>query len=134
MKIIKSIKTLGIVCITSIIVWFTAANNSFGQANYTSSIGVPGANSITQGNQIGTDTLISQIIQTAVNWILGMLAMIVLLLLIYGGFQMVTAAGDEEQYGKWFTILKQAAFGLVMIWLAWFIVSLIFFLIDLFTP
>jgi thiol:disulfide interchange protein len=46
---------------------------------------------------------------------------------------MVTAAGNEEQYGKWMTILKQAAFGLIMIGIAWFIVSIIFFLVSIFT-
>lgn len=46
---------------------------------------------------------------------------------------MVTAAGNEDQYGEGMKILKQAAFGLVMIGLAWFIVSMIFFVISLTT-
>jgi len=44
---------------------------------------------------------------------------------------MVTAAGNEDQYKSGFTILKQAAIGLVLIGLAWFIVSGILRLINL---
>jgi Type IV secretion system pilin len=65
--------------------------------------------------------------------LLGILALITLILLLWGGFQMVTAAGDDKKYGDGFTILKQAAFGLIMIGVAWFIVSLIFFVITLVT-
>ncbi len=133
MKITNSIKTLAVICIGSMIAWFSTTNG-FGQANYTNTVSVPGANTITQGNQIGTDTLVSQIIQNAINRVLGILALIVLVLLLWGGFQMITAAGDEEKYGAGFTILKQAALGLVFIGLAWFVVSMIFFLIDLITP
>lgn len=73
------------------------------------------------------------VVKWAINWLLGILALIALIVLLYGGFQMVTAAGNEEQYGKWMTILKQAAFGLIMIGIARFIVSIIFWLVSLFT-
>lgn len=73
------------------------------------------------------------VVKWAINWLLGILALIALIILLYGGFQMVTAAWNEEQYGKWMTILKQAAFGLIMIGIAWFIVSIIFFLVSIFT-
>jgi len=43
---------------------------------------------------------------------------------------MVTAAGDEEKYKKGFKILKQAAIGLVFIGLAFFMVSVIFWLLG----
>jgi preprotein translocase subunit Sss1 len=46
---------------------------------------------------------------------------------------MVTAAGNEEKYGTGFKILKQAGIGLVFIGLAWFVVSIIFFLLNLVT-
>jgi uncharacterized membrane protein YjjP (DUF1212 family) len=46
---------------------------------------------------------------------------------------MLTAAGDEERYNKWFKILKYVVIGLIFIWLARFIVSMIFFLIGVFT-
>jgi hypothetical protein len=44
---------------------------------------------------------------------------------------MVTAAGNEDRYSKWWTILKQAAIGLILIGIAWFIISIIFWLVNL---
>lgn len=73
------------------------------------------------------------VIKGAINWVLGILALIALIILLWGGFQMVTAAGNEDQYSKWFTILKQAAIGLIMIGVAWFIISIIFWLVNLTT-
>jgi len=69
-------------------------------------------------------------ITTAINWILGMLALIALCICLYGGFQMVTAAGDDGKYKKGMTILKQAAIGLIIVGIAWLFVSLIFWLIG----
>lgn len=69
-------------------------------------------------------------IKSFINWILSILAFIALIVLLWGGFQMVTAAGDENRYKKWFEILKQAALWLVMIGLAALIVWLIFFVIN----
>ncbi len=68
-------------------------------------------------------------ITNAVNWILGMLALIALIICLWGGFQMVTAAGDDGKYKKGMTILKQAAIGLVIIGVAWLFVSVIFWAI-----
>ncbi len=76
------------------------------------------------------DSLIN-VIKWFINWTLGILALIALIVLLRWGFQMVTAAWDEEKYKKGWTILKQAAIWLVIIGLAWFIISLIFRLINL---
>ncbi len=69
-------------------------------------------------------------ITTAVNWILGMLALIALIVCLWWGFQMVTAAGDDAKYKKGMGILKQAAIGLVIIGVSWMFVSLIFWLVG----
>jgi hypothetical protein len=61
------------------------------------------------------------------------LALITLCILLWWGFQMVTAAGDEKKYDAGFTYVKQAAGWLAMIGVAWFIVSIIFFVIKLAT-
>lgn len=131
MKITNSIKALALWCITLAIGWFAAAN-SFGSTHYINTVTVPGAFNNSSATA-ADDALVSTIVQKGVNRVLGILALIVLILLIWGGFQMITAAGDEEKYGAGFTILKQAAFGLVMIGLAWFVVSMIFFLINVLT-
>jgi len=65
-------------------------------------------------------------VQSGVNWILSLLWLITVIILIYGGFQMVTAAGDDWKYKKWFTIVKQAVIGLILIGVSAMIVNLIF--------
>jgi len=69
------------------------------------------------------------VIKNFINWALGMLALIALVVLLWGGFQMVTAAGDETKYKKGFKILQQAAVGLVFIGVSWLVVSVIFWLL-----
>lgn len=69
-------------------------------------------------------------IKTFINWMLGMLATIALVICLYAGFLMVTAAGDDGKYKKGMGILKQAGVGLVIIGLAWMIVSVVFWLIG----
>ena len=66
------------------------------------------------------------VIKTFISWTLGMLALVALVVLLWGGFQMVTAAGDDAKYKKGFKILQQAAIGLIFIWLSWLMVSVIF--------
>lgn len=70
-----------------------------------------------------------QIVRNFINWVLWILSLVVLVIVLIGWFQMVTAQGDENKYKKWFTILKHAGIGLVIIWLSWFIVSIIFWII-----
>lgn len=82
------------------------------------------------GTGKGQNDAFINVVKGAVNRVLGILALIALLILLWGGFQMVTAAGDEKKYGEGFTILKQAATGLILIGIARFIVSIIFWLIG----
>ena len=59
-----------------------------------------------------------------------MLSLIALVILLRGGFQMVTAAGDEAKYKKGFKLLSQAAVGLVFIAVSRLVVSVIFRLLG----
>jgi len=88
-------------------------------------IGVAGADQWGQGNEgfLG-------FVQSAVNWILALLGLITIIILIYGGFQMVTAAGDDNKYKKGFTIVKQAVIGLILIGVSALIVNLIFAFVN----
>jgi hypothetical protein len=81
------------------------------------------------GTESAGPNLIS-VIKTFLNWVLGLLSLIALVVLLYGGFNMVTAAGDEAKYKKGFKILQQAAVGLAIIGLSWIIVSFIFLIIG----
>jgi hypothetical protein len=58
------------------------------------------------------------------------LGLIALIILLWGGFLMVTSAGNEERYNKGRTILQHAAIGLAIIGVAWFIVSIVFWLVN----
>jgi len=58
------------------------------------------------------------------------LSLIALGMALFGGFKMVTAAGDDGKYKEGFKVLKQAAIGLVVVGLSWIIVSTIFALIG----
>jgi len=71
------------------------------------------------------------VVKSAVNRVLGILALIALLFLMRGGFQMVTSGGDDEKYKAGFTILKHGATGLILIGVAWFVISIIFWLVQL---
>lgn len=80
-------------------------------------------------NLQGSDNLINSI-KSFINYVIGFLGFIALVILLYGGFQMVTAAGDEGKYKEGFKILRQAAIGLVFIWVAALMVQLIFWIIG----
>ncbi|HRU50405.1 MAG TPA: hypothetical protein P5155_02770, partial [Candidatus Absconditabacterales bacterium] len=82
-------------------------------------LAVGGANANQGGNLIS-------VIKNFINRILGLLALITLVIVLRGGFKMVTAAGDEGKFKEGFKILKQAGIGLAVIGLSWFIVSIIF--------
>lgn len=70
------------------------------------------------------------VIQNMIKWLLSILAIITVIVLLYGWFNMITAAWDDEKYKKWFTIAKQAAIWLIFIWLAWLFVMIVFYVIN----
>jgi hypothetical protein len=95
------------------------------------------ANIIGNGAEIGDHTSAQnqtfQIINNFINYALWLVAMIALIYLLYHGFLMITAAGDEEQYSKWLQWIKYAGIALAGIGVSRFVVSLIFYLIQLIT-
>lgn len=72
------------------------------------------------------------IVKNIINYALWMVALIALVYLIYHGFLMVTASGDDTQYKQWLKGIKFATIAIVGIWTSWLIVSLIFWLLALF--
>ena len=72
-------------------------------------------------------------VKTAINRVLGLLALIALCICLWAGWKMLTAAGDAKAYGDGFTMLRQAAVGLIMIGISWLLVSFIFWVIGLLT-
>ncbi|MFC1598255.1 hypothetical protein ACFL2M_01845 [Patescibacteria group bacterium] len=69
-------------------------------------------------NGYGTRTP-DEIIISLINWILGVLALVAVVLVLIGGFQWMTAAGNEEKVDKAKKLLMAAVIGLVIIMAAW---------------
>ena len=85
---------------------------------------------ITTHNDAEKQTL--NLIRNWVNYALSLLGFVALIYLLYHGFLILTAAGDDEQYKKWMKWLRIAATAIAWIWLSWLFVSLIYRLINWF--
>ena len=69
---------------------------------------------------------ISEVITDMLTYVFNFLYIIAFVLILWAGFKILTAAGDEESVKKGKTIMIQAAIGLVVIFLASQIVDLFF--------
>jgi hypothetical protein len=78
---------------------------------------------LVQGGVKGDDATADQAIQTIISRAVTFLYILALVYALYGGFNIMTAGGDEEKVKKGKTILIQAGIGLVVIFLANSIVS-----------
>lgn len=70
------------------------------------------------------------LIQIIINYALWILAFLALVYLIYHGFLMFSAAGDDKKFDKWKSGIKIAAIALIGIGLSWMIVSVILWFIS----
>ncbi len=119
---VVSVLVLGILSVGSLMTFAQSTPSGFGDVTSAGWIGISGAGTDQWGKLI-------DVIKSFINWMLGILALIALVMLLFGGFGMVTAAGDDAKYKKGFKILQQAAIGLVFIWVSWLLVSVIFWLL-----
>ncbi len=87
------------------------------------------------GNKISShqnaQTQTMNVIKNIINYALWLVALVALIYLIYHGFLIVTASGDDAQYKKGLKGVKFAAIAMVGIGASWLIVSAIFRLIAL---
>lgn len=60
-----------------------------------------------------------------VQWVLGMLGLIAVILILVGGFTWMTSAGNEEKIKKAKAILTSAIIGLMIILLSWALVTFV---------
>jgi len=70
---------------------------------------------------LGTADLKSTVINV-IQWVLGILALVAVIMIIIGGFQWMTAAGNEEKIEKAKKVISAAVIGLIIVLLAWAIV------------
>lgn len=75
------------------------------------------------GGQIGLGNAdLKTTILSIIRLALGLMTLIAVVLIIYGGFVWLTAAGNEENVDKAKRIISAAVIGLIIILLAWAIV------------
>lgn len=72
------------------------------------------------------DKTFAEVIGLAINGVLAFLGVIFLILMIYGGYLWMTAAGNETQVEKAKGIIKDAAIGLIVVLAAYGISYLVF--------
>lgn len=60
-----------------------------------------------------------EVVVNIINWVLGILALIAVIMILIGGFKWMTAAGNEEKVESARKLLIAAIIGLVIILAAW---------------
>lgn len=86
------------------------------QTNIAEAIDVKSGSSATSLSGTWTDVVAT--IENIVAFIVGLLYLVAVIFALYGGFQILTAGGDEEKVKSGKTTLINAAIGLIVIFLA----------------
>lgn len=73
------------------------------------------------------------VIRSFINYALGLIAFILFAMLLYGGYKMIVAGGDDEAYKEGLKILKNGAIGVAFIAISWLAVQFIFAVIGMIT-
>lgn len=76
-------------------------------------------------NTNGTSSNLETTLGNVINWILGFIALVAVLMIIYGGVQYLTSAGNADTAKKGKDTITRAVMGLVIAGLAYAIVNLI---------
>ncbi len=90
------------------------AVNSMNSA-YADATSTFGGSKVSTNNESGD---LENVVQGYVNTFMTFLAIIAVLMILWGGFNILTAAGDDDKVSKGKTIIIQAALGLLVIFLA----------------
>ena len=70
------------------------------------------------------------LIQIAVNWILGMLAVVSLVYILYCWFLVLSSWSEDKNASKWKSWIKNAAIAIAWIGLSWLIISAMIWFIN----
>lgn len=73
---------------------------------------------------LGTANLEDTVVQI-VQWVLTLLGLIAVIMILYGGFVWLTAGGNEEKVASAKKIISAAIIGLIIVLLAWAIVTFV---------
>jgi hypothetical protein len=69
---------------------------------------------------------VAEVIGRVIRAILAIIGSIFLMMVIYGGFTWMTAAGNDTKVAKGRSILMWAIIGIIVIFLAWMLVAVVF--------
>ncbi len=86
-----------------------------------------------KGTETDQKDALIDVIKGVVNRTLWILWLIALIILLRGGFQVLTAWDDEGKSETWYKYLKTSATALIYIGVARFIVSILFYVLGLIT-
>lgn len=81
-------------------------------------------------NDIETWRTTSQYVQDVIAYLLTFISIAAVIYIIYAGFRILVWNGDEEQLKKSKQTILYVIIGIVLIWLAWSIVSWIFLVLQ----
>ena len=68
---------------------------------------------------------LKQTVMNIITYVLGLLGLIAVIMILYGGFTWMTAGGNEDKIDTAKQIISAAAVGLVIILIAWAIVTFV---------
>ncbi len=84
-----------------------------------------GENLINNINVPKGQTDLAQVAVNIINWVLGFLALVAIVIVLIGGFEWMTAGGNEDKVGTAKKRLTYGLIGLAIIFLAWAIVRFV---------
>ena len=90
------------------LVWITSAH---------AAVGFDKSNQV-NNDLIGSGQTADNVLETWIGYLTGFLYLIAIAMILWGAFNILTAAGDEEKVKKWKTVLLQAVAGLIVVFLA----------------
>lgn len=68
---------------------------------------------------------LKQTIVNIIQWFLGLLGLVAIVMILYGGFTWMTAGGNEDKIDTAKQIISAAAIGLVIVLISWAIVTFV---------
>ena len=74
---------------------------------------------------LGKEDDLKKTLATIINIALGFLGIIAVIIVMYGGFKWMTAAGNEDKVGESRQMIIQGIIGLVVVFAAWAIASFV---------
>lgn len=96
------------------------AQNAFADA-----AGVFNTNNYADGLKLGSSTSAATAFANIILALLGLITLVAVAYVLYAGFQILTAGGDEEKVKSGRKTIINVLIGIVVMWLAYWIVSLI---------